>query len=172
MSENKVQALGCPIITIEFHPFFSASRIFCLSPDFLANINPICLAASKSPNFDLDLKFILTYSVTISGLIGPVFKLVSGEIPTLSNENISLITAGTILTFYYSNTELLHKILILIRNNNLINEFNKITGVPIVLNTSFNENEPIVLTPNHAFDCFRRTSMDCLVLENWIITRE
>ena len=55
---------------------------------------------------------------------------------------------------------------------NLINEFNKITGVPIVLNTSFNENEPIVLTPNHAFDCFRRTSMDCLVLENWIITRE
>jgi hypothetical protein len=75
-------------------------------------------------NFDLDLKFILTYSVTISGLIGPVFKLVSGEIPTLSNENISLITAGTILTFYYSNTELLHKILILIRNNNLINEFN------------------------------------------------
>jgi carbamoyltransferase len=55
---------------------------------------------------------------------------------------------------------------------NLISEFNKITGVPIVLNTSFNENEPIVLTPDHAFDCFRRTSMDCLVLENWIITRE
>ena len=54
---------------------------------------------------------------------------------------------------------------------NLISEFNKITGVPIVLNTSFNENEPIVLTPHHAFDCFRRTSMDCLVLENWIISR-
>ena len=48
---------------------------------------------------------------------------------------------------------------------NLISEFNKITGVPILLNTSFNENEPIVLTPDHAFDCFRRTSMDCLVLE-------
>ena len=54
---------------------------------------------------------------------------------------------------------------------NLIREFNKITGVPIVLNTSFNENEPIVLTPQHAFDCFRRTSMDCLVLENWMISR-
>ena len=54
---------------------------------------------------------------------------------------------------------------------NLISEFNKITGVPILLNTSFNENEPIVLTPHHAFDCFRRTSMDCLVLENWIISR-
>ena len=54
---------------------------------------------------------------------------------------------------------------------NLISEFNKLTGVPIILNTSFNENEPIVLNPDHAFDCFRRTSMDCLVLENWIITR-
>ena len=54
---------------------------------------------------------------------------------------------------------------------NLISEFNKLTNVPIILNTSFNENEPIVLTPDHAFDCFRRTSMDCLVLENWIITR-
>ena len=54
---------------------------------------------------------------------------------------------------------------------NLISEFNKITGVPIILNTSFNENEPIVLNPDHAFDCFRRTSMDCLVLENWVIYR-
>ena len=54
---------------------------------------------------------------------------------------------------------------------NLINEFKKITNVPILLNTSFNENEPIVLTPEHAFDCFYRTRMDCLVLENWIISR-
>ena len=54
---------------------------------------------------------------------------------------------------------------------NLINEFKKLTNVPIILNTSFNENEPIVLNPDHAFDCFRRTSMDCLVLENWVITR-
>ena len=54
---------------------------------------------------------------------------------------------------------------------NLIKEFFKITGVPILLNTSFNENEPIVLNPEHAYDCFKRTSMDCLVLENWIISR-
>ena len=54
---------------------------------------------------------------------------------------------------------------------NLIKEFYKLTGVPIILNTSFNENEPIVLSPDHAFDCFRRTSMDCLVLENWVIVR-
>ena len=54
---------------------------------------------------------------------------------------------------------------------NLIDQFYKTTGVPVILNTSFNENEPIVLTPEHAYDCFNRTSMDCLVLENWIISR-
>ncbi len=54
---------------------------------------------------------------------------------------------------------------------NLIEKFNEFTGVPILLNTSFNENEPIVLSPIHAYDCFERTSMDCLILENWIVSR-
>ena len=51
----------------------------------------------------------------------------------------------------------------------LIEEFYKLTGVPIVLNTSFNENEPIVNTPEEALDCFLRTRMDVLVLENFRI---
>ncbi len=55
---------------------------------------------------------------------------------------------------------------------NLINEFYKLTGVPILLNTSFNENEPIVMNPHHAIDCFMRTKMDSLVLENYLIIRE
>lgn len=54
---------------------------------------------------------------------------------------------------------------------NLINSFNKITGVPIILNTSFNENEPIVFTPENALNCFLRTKMDILIIENWVITR-
>lgn len=53
----------------------------------------------------------------------------------------------------------------------LIEEFGKITGVPIVLNTSFNENEPIVNKPEEAIDCFLRTKMDVLVLGNYIILR-
>lgn len=53
----------------------------------------------------------------------------------------------------------------------LIQAFFKKTGVPILLNTSFNENEPIVNTPAEALDCFRRTNMDMLVLENIIIER-
>jgi carbamoyltransferase len=53
----------------------------------------------------------------------------------------------------------------------LINEFYKITNVPIVLNTSFNENEPIVSNPDEALDCFLRTKMDTLVMENYIVKR-
>jgi len=53
----------------------------------------------------------------------------------------------------------------------LIKEFEKISGVPIVLNTSFNENEPIVETPAQALDCFLRTRMDVIVLNTTIIRR-
>ncbi len=54
---------------------------------------------------------------------------------------------------------------------NLILEFFKISKVPILLNTSFNENEPIVMNPENAIDCFVRTKMDTLVLENYLISR-
>jgi carbamoyltransferase len=53
----------------------------------------------------------------------------------------------------------------------LIQAFRDITGVPMVLNTSFNENEPVVCSPEEALDCFLRTSMDLLVLGNRIISR-
>ena len=54
----------------------------------------------------------------------------------------------------------------------LIKEFEKLTGVPVVLNTSFNENEPIVDTPEQALDCFMRTRMDAIVLHNAVIRRQ
>jgi carbamoyltransferase len=53
----------------------------------------------------------------------------------------------------------------------LIAEFHKLTGVPVVLNTSFNENEPIVCTPRHAIDCFLKTRMDVLYLGNQAVRR-
>src|SRR5665213_1627440 len=53
----------------------------------------------------------------------------------------------------------------------LIDTFREKTGVPVLLNTSFNENEPIVNSPEHALDCFLRTNMDMLVLENCVSTR-
>jgi carbamoyltransferase len=53
----------------------------------------------------------------------------------------------------------------------LISAFRKLTGVPMLLNTSFNENEPIVLTPAEALDCFLRTSMDVIVLGRHVLER-
>lgn len=57
------------------------------------------------------------------------------------------------------------------RYHALIDTFRQKTGVPILLNTSFNENEPIVNTPQEALDCYLRTRMDMLVLENCVIER-
>jgi carbamoyltransferase len=53
----------------------------------------------------------------------------------------------------------------------LIEAFGEATGVPIVLNTSFNENEPVVNTPAQALDCFLRTKMDLLVMGDLMIAR-
>jgi carbamoyltransferase len=53
----------------------------------------------------------------------------------------------------------------------VINSFRNETGVPVVLNTSFNENEPIVCSPADAIDCFQRTRMDALAIGNYLVTR-
>jgi carbamoyltransferase len=53
----------------------------------------------------------------------------------------------------------------------LIRAFERRTGVPVLLNTSFNENEPIVLRPEEALDCFRRTDMDVLVVGNQVLEK-
>ena len=53
----------------------------------------------------------------------------------------------------------------------LIQAFGKKTGVPVLLNTSFNENEPIVLTPDQALDCFLRTDMDVLVMGSHVLEK-
>ncbi|HWY53233.1 MAG TPA: carbamoyltransferase C-terminal domain-containing protein [Terriglobales bacterium] len=53
----------------------------------------------------------------------------------------------------------------------LISDFEKLTGVPVVLNTSFNEDEPIVCNPQEAIECFQRTRMDSLFLGNYLIER-
>ena len=55
------------------------------------------------------------------------------------------------------------------RYHRLLEAFEKRTGVPILVNTSFNENEPIVCTPEQAVACFRETEMDVLVLgDRWV----
>jgi carbamoyltransferase len=57
------------------------------------------------------------------------------------------------------------------RYHRLIATFQAMTGVPMLLNTSFNENEPVVCKPEEAIDCFLRTEMDMLVLGDFMVTR-
>ena len=57
------------------------------------------------------------------------------------------------------------------RYHALISEFERQTGVPLMLNTSFNEHEPIVATPGEALACYLKTRMDVLALGNWVLTR-
>jgi carbamoyltransferase len=54
----------------------------------------------------------------------------------------------------------------------LIKEFEGLTGVPVVLNTSFNENEPIVCRPEEAVECFLRTKIDVLAIGNYLIRKQ
>ena len=70
--------------------------------------------------------------------------------------------SGRLQTVYQETNEKYH---------DLIKEFYQLTKVPIVINTSFNENEPIVRKPDEAIDCILRTKMDTLVMENYIIKR-
>jgi carbamoyltransferase len=53
----------------------------------------------------------------------------------------------------------------------LISAFHRKTGIPVVLNTSFNENEPIVCTPEEAIDCFQRTRMDVLAIGSFLVVK-
>jgi carbamoyltransferase len=53
----------------------------------------------------------------------------------------------------------------------LIQAFERKTGIPVILNTSFNENEPIVCTPPEAIDCFKRTRMDALAIGPYLVEK-
>src|SRR6202041_1111771 len=53
----------------------------------------------------------------------------------------------------------------------LLKRFGEISGVPILINTSFNENEPIVNTPAQAIDCFLRTRMDAIAIGNYLLLK-
>jgi carbamoyltransferase len=71
--------------------------------------------------------------------------------------------SGRLQTVYRSTNPLYYR---------LVEAFRDLTGVPMVLNTSFNENEPVVCEPKEALDCFLRTNMDLLVLGNTVVRRK
>jgi carbamoyltransferase len=54
----------------------------------------------------------------------------------------------------------------------LIRAFDRMTGTPVLLNTSFNENEPIICKPEEAVNCFKRTRMDVLAIGSYLVSKE
>ena len=82
-----------------------------------------------------------------------------GVIPAVTHVDGS----GRLQTVHQRTNPLYHR---------LIESFRGLTGVPMVLNTSFNENEPVVCKPEEALDCFLRTEMDVLVLGRTMIERQ
>lgn len=102
--------------------------------------------------------FEITDNVPFMEKVFPIRKEKHAEIPAVTHVD----GTGRLQTVDEENNP---------RYYNLIKAFNAKTNVPILLNTSFNENEPIVNTPKEALDCFLRTKMDMLVLENIVVER-
>lgn len=71
--------------------------------------------------------------------------------------------SGRLQTVHRDTNPLYHRLIV---------KFRELTGIPLVLNTSFNENEPVVCRPEEALDCFLRTKMDVLVIGRWFIRRQ
>ena len=89
----------------------------------------------------------------------PIRKERRAEIPAVTHVDGS----GRLQTVSKATNPLYHA---------LISRFHAKTGVPILLNTSLNENEPIVRTPKEAYSCFARTAMDFIVLGNCLVARK
>ena len=102
--------------------------------------------------------FETDYDVPFMLQVFQILKARRGEIPAVTHVNGS----GRLQTVTETDNPRYHR---------LIRTFGEMTGVPILLNTSFNENEPVVCRPEEALDCFLRTRMDLLVLGNHLIER-
>jgi hypothetical protein len=74
--------------------------------------------------FKFDIKFLLTWSSSIAGFIGPLNDFISGNYPNLNDENIFMISLGVSSILFYNNLEEINKIFEKINENGLTNEFN------------------------------------------------
>lgn len=102
--------------------------------------------------------FVTDYDVPFMLQVFEIIKSRRNEIPAVTHVNGS----GRLQTITEAQNT---------RYYRLIKTFGEITGIPILLNTSFNENEPIVCRPEEALDCFLRTKMDILVIGDFLIER-
>ncbi|OFW16280.1 MAG: carbamoyltransferase [Acidobacteria bacterium RIFCSPLOWO2_12_FULL_67_14] len=117
---------------------------------------PFCpsIVAERAPDY-FDGSYPDPFMITVY----PVRADKRAEIPAVTH----IDGTGRLQTVTADTNPLFHRLLC---------AFNARTGVPILLNTSFNENEPIVCRPAEALDCFLRTKMDMLVVGSLVIRRE
>ena len=89
--------------------------------------------------FNLDFSFLLTWGAVLGGFIGPVSQYINDKHPELSTTDISLITMGVIMTYFFNNKKKLSGLLELIKENGLVNEFDDALDKAQVLKDAFLE---------------------------------
>ena len=83
------------------------------------------IVRDSKQKFKLDSSFLLTWGAVLGGFMNPVAQFLNGKHPELTSTDISLISLGVIMTYFFSNTDKLRTVLDLIRKNGLVNEFDE-----------------------------------------------
>lgn len=83
------------------------------------------ISSESKKQIGIDLTFLATWGVTIAGFVRPISEFMAGEFPELTTTEITLLTTGVILTYFTSNKDKLGKVIDLIKEKNLIFEFDK-----------------------------------------------
>jgi hypothetical protein len=73
--------------------------------------------------FKIDSSFLLTWGAVLGGFMSPVAQFINGKYPELTQTDISLISLGVIMTYFFNNIEKLRPVLDLIQKKGLVNEF-------------------------------------------------
>jgi hypothetical protein len=89
--------------------------------------------------FDLDFSFLITWGAVLGGFINPVSQYINGKYPELSTSDISLISMGVIMTYFFNNKKKLSGLLELIKENGLVNEFDDALDKAQLLKDAFLE---------------------------------
>lgn len=83
------------------------------------------IVRDSKQKFKLDSSFLLTWGAVLGGFMGPVVQFLNGKYPELTSSDISLISLGVVMTYFFSNTDKLSTVLGLIRKNGLVTEFDE-----------------------------------------------
>ena len=83
------------------------------------------IVRDSKQKFKLDSSFLLTWGAVLGGFMNPVVQFLNGKHPELTSTDISLISLGVIMTYFFSNIDKLRPVLDLIRKNGLVNEFDE-----------------------------------------------